>query len=363
MTGRHDATDVHDLGRPEDPGLEPGTLLGPYRVDGRLGAGGMGVVYRATDTRLQRKVAIKFVSTQLLDADGRARFKREAQLASALNHPNILTVYDVGEHTGRDYLVTEVVEDGTLEDWMRRHERRDWRGAVELLAGVADGLAEAHTAGILHRDIKPSNVLVSRTGHAKLADFGLAKRTDDAGGSAHGTAAGVAIGTVAYMSPEQATGQPVDARSDIFSFGMLVYEILAAHSAFPGRTDLEVMRAILDSTPQPLPNDIPDALREVVEKMLEKKPAERRRPAPRAAQDDERGARRAPCAACRLQAPVVGRRGCDAARRRGRRMVCVGARAACDAAHRCAAVRRLEPRGDQSAPRRRTARGDPHGAH
>jgi eukaryotic-like serine/threonine-protein kinase len=275
MTGRHDATDVHDLGRPEDPGLEPGTVLGPYRVDGRLGAGGMGVVYRATDTRLQRTVAIKFVSTTQLDADGRARFKREAQLASALNHPNVLTVYDVGEHAGRDYLVTEVVEDGTLEDWMRRHERRDWRSAVELLAGVADGLAEAHAAGILHRDIKPSNVLVSRSGHAKLADFGLAKRTDDAHGSAHGTAAGVAIGTVAYMSPEQATGQPVDARSDIFSFGMLIYEILAGHPAFPGRTDLEVMRAILDSTPQPLPNDIPNALRDVVEKMLEKKPAER----------------------------------------------------------------------------------------
>src|SRR6476661_5119125 len=275
MPGRHDATDVHDLARPDDPGLEPGTLLGPYRVESRLGAGGMGIVYRATDTRLQRTVAIKFVSTQLLDADGRARFKREAQLASALNHPNILTVYDVGEHTGRDYLVTEVVEDGTLEDWMRRHERRDWRSAVELLAGVADGLAEAHTAGILHRDIKPSNVLVSRGGHAKLADFGLAKRTGEAQRSAHETAAGVTLGTVAYMSPEQATGQPVDARSDIFSFGMLLYEMLAGHSAFPGRTDLEVMRAILDSAPQPLPNDVPDALRDVVEKTLEKKPAER----------------------------------------------------------------------------------------
>jgi TolB-like protein/predicted Ser/Thr protein kinase len=274
MTGRHDATDVHALGRPEDPGLEPGTVLGPYRVDGRLGAGGMGVVYRATDTRLQRAVAIKFVSTQL-DADARARFKREAQLASALNHPNVLTVYDVGEHAGRDYIVTEVVEDGTLEDWMRRHERRDWRSAVELLAGVADGLAEAHDAGIVHRDIKPSNVLVSRVGHAKLADFGLAKRADDSGGSAHGTAAGVAIGTVAYMSPEQAMGQTLDERSDVFSFGMLMYEILAGHSAFPGRTDLEVMRAILDSTPQALPSDIPDSLRDIVEKMLEKKPAER----------------------------------------------------------------------------------------
>jgi TolB-like protein len=274
MGDDRNATDVGDARSPKHVEIAAGTLLGPYRIESRLGAGGMGVVYRALDTRLGRPVALKFLSTELLDAAARERFKREARLASALNHPHILTVHDVGEHEGREYLVTEIVEDGTLDDWMRRHERRDWRSAVELLAGVADGLAEAHAAGILHRDIKPSNVLVSRGGHAKLADFGLAKRSDDAGG-AHGTAAGVAIGTVAYMSPEQATGQPVDARSDVFSFGMLTYEILAGHSAFPGRTDLEVMRAILDSTPQALPNDIPDSLRDVVEKMLEKKPAER----------------------------------------------------------------------------------------
>jgi serine/threonine protein kinase len=264
------------VGQPSGNGaaaLAPGTRIGHYRIDGVLGAGGMGVVYRATDERLNRPVAIKFLAAELLDAAATARFKREAQMASALNHPHILTVYDVGEHEGRQFLVTELVDGGTLADWAAANPaRRDWRRTIEMLAGVGDGLAAAHAAGILHRDLKPANVLVSKSGHAKLGDFGLAKPASDGVGA---TAAGIAVGTVAYMSPEQASGQRLDARSDIFSFGVLLYELLEGHGPFPGRSDLEVLQSILHGTPRPVRDDLPDALRSVIEKLLEKDPAER----------------------------------------------------------------------------------------
>jgi serine/threonine protein kinase len=155
--------------------IATGTLIGSYRIDSLLARGGMGVVCRATDTKLNRPVAIKFLSDDLLDANARRRFQREAQMASALNHPHILTVHDAGAHDGRDYLVTEFVDGGTLVDWMQTHEPRSWRQSVELLIGVADAIAAAHAANILHRDIKPANILVSKSGYAKLADFGLAK--------------------------------------------------------------------------------------------------------------------------------------------------------------------------------------------
>jgi eukaryotic-like serine/threonine-protein kinase len=256
--------------------LAPGATIGHYRINGVLGAGGMGVVYRATDLRLNRPVAIKFLSAELLDAAARARFQREAQTASALNHPHILTVHDVGELDGRQYLVTELVDGGTLDEWVARLEgRRDWRRIVELLAGVGDGLAAAHEAGILHRDVKPANVLVSKSGHAKLADFGLARPTDDGAGATSHTVAGVAIGTIAYMSPEQASGRRLDARSDVFSFGVLLYEMLEGSGPFPGRTDLEVMQSILHTAPRAMSDDLPEALRTIVEKALEKDPAER----------------------------------------------------------------------------------------
>ena len=145
-----------------------------YRIDGVLGEGGMGIVYRAFDTKLNRPVAVKFLNQDAADAAARRRFQREAQTASSLNHPHILTVYDVGEEDGRQYIVTEFIDGGTLRDWSVS-ARRSWRQVIELLVGVADGLATAHDAAILHRDIKPENVLVSRSGYAKLADFGLAK--------------------------------------------------------------------------------------------------------------------------------------------------------------------------------------------
>jgi TolB-like protein len=256
--------------------IAAGTTIGHYRVEGVLGSGGMGVVYRAVDVRLNRPVAIKFLSAELLDAAARERFQREAQTASALNHPHILTVHDVGELDGRQYLVTELVDGGTLADWAESaHGRRDWRRIVELMVGVGDGLATAHVAGILHRDVKPANVLVSKSGHAKLADFGLAKSVDGSARLTSHTAAGIAIGTVAYMSPEQAAGGRLDARSDVFSFGVVLYELLAGRSPFPGRTDLEVMQSILHAAPQALSDDLPEPLRAIVDKALEKEPAER----------------------------------------------------------------------------------------
>src|SRR6516225_10650936 len=155
-------------------GLSAGTRLGPYEIAAQLGAGGMGVVYRAHDTKLNRPVAVKFLFDDLADPTARRRFQREAQMASSLNHPHILTVYSVDEFEGRQYLVTEFIDGGTLSDWAKA-EKRTWRQTVELLTNVADGLATAHAAGIMHRDIKPANILVTKSGYAKLVDFGLAK--------------------------------------------------------------------------------------------------------------------------------------------------------------------------------------------
>src|SRR5690349_1708900 len=157
--------------------MPAGMLVGVYRIEAPLGEGGMGTVYRALDTKLNRPVAIKVLSNELADADARRRFQREAQMASSLNHPHLVTVYDAGEYEGRQYLVTEFVDGGTLRDWAKA-EKRTWRQIVELLTGVADGLAAAHAAAILHRDIKPTNILVAKNGYAKLADFGLAKLTE-----------------------------------------------------------------------------------------------------------------------------------------------------------------------------------------
>ena len=241
----------------------------------------MGDVYRAVDTKLNRPVALKFLADDLADAAARRRFQREAQLASSLNHPHILTVHDVGEFEGRQYLVTELVDGGTLEDWLAA-DARTWRQIVDLLVGVADALAVAHAAAILHRDIKPANILVARNGYAKLGDFGLAKlqephlsAADTTRTVGSRTQAGVVLGTLAYMSPEQAAGKPLDARSDIFSFGVVLYESLAGRRPFEGDSDLELLNTIIHGSPQPLTADIPFALRMVVEKALEQDPAER----------------------------------------------------------------------------------------
>jgi Tol biopolymer transport system component len=240
----------------------------------------MGVVYRAVDGRLDRAVAVKFISENLADADARRRFQREAQLASALNHPHLVAVYDIGEFEGRQYLVTELIDGGSVGDWARAR-RPSWREIVEIVLGVADGLAAAHDAGILHRDVKPDNVLMTRNGYAKLVDFGLARletpaeRPAEAGLTGLRTRVGTVIGTPAYMSPEQAAGGAIDARSDVFSFGVMLYELLAGERPFDGNTDLELMQAVSESAPPPLPDGIPLFLRFIVDKALEKDRSER----------------------------------------------------------------------------------------
>src|SRR5579864_8849646 len=246
--------------------VEFGTQLGSYRIESPIGEGGMGTVYRALDTKLNRPVAIKFLSGDLADAAARRRFQREAQMASSLNHPHILTVHDAGEFEGRQYLVTEFVDGGTLTDWVKG-EKRTWRQTVELLTDVADGLAAAHAAGMTHRDIKPANILVANNGYAKLADFGLAKliatTPDDVTRTIveEPTQPGIIVGTIAYMSPEQASGGPVDARSDIFSFGVVLYELLAGRRPFAGAPHLEALQIIIHGAAPPLGEDVPTALR------------------------------------------------------------------------------------------------------
>ena len=258
-----------------------GQTVSHYRILEKLGEGGMGVVYRALDSKLDRAVAVKVLSGDVADPSARRRFQREAQLASSLNHPHILTVYDAGEFEGRQYLVTEFVDGGTLKDWAGS-ERPNWRQVVELLVGVADGLAAAHAAGILHRDVKPTNVLVTNSRYAKLADFGLAKlelrpspETTTQRPTESATQPGFIIGTLAYMSPEQVAGRPLDSRSDIFSFGVLLYELLAGHRPFETKTDLELLQSITHKAPEPLGDQVPLLLRLAVEKALEKDPAER----------------------------------------------------------------------------------------
>jgi len=253
--------------------LPAGVQVGAYRIEAPLGAGGMGVVYKAIDTKLNRYVAVKLVSNAVADAAGRRRFQREAQMASSLNHPHIVTVHDAGEFADCQYLVMEFVDGTTLKEWALAGNR-SWEEVVELLIGVADGLAVAHAAGMVHRDVKPANILVATNGYAKLADFGLAKPHETPEGATRTrdglTRPGMIVGTIAYMSPEQASGQQLDARSDVFSFGSVLYELLTRKQPFRGGTDLQVLQTIVHGTPDPLGEEIPVPLRKIVEKTLEK---------------------------------------------------------------------------------------------
>jgi serine/threonine protein kinase/Tol biopolymer transport system component len=255
--------------------VRPGVMIASYHVDALLGSGAMGVVYRATDRRLDRPVAMKFLASDVVDHVASRRFQDEARLASSLSHPHIVTVFEIGTFGTYEYLVTEFIDGCTLRDWARQN--RGWRKAVELLVGVAEALAVAHSAGILHRDVKPENILVASGGYAKLADFGIAKLAEDSTDPAREprTRAGLIIGTVAYMSPEQAAGLPLDERSDIFSFGIVLYEVLAGRRPFAGATELELIRAIVHGAASPLDADAPATVRDIVDKALAQDPAER----------------------------------------------------------------------------------------
>ena len=339
MTNTRDTQNATDAGSRAAPSvdLEPGTRLGHYRIDAPLGRGGSGMVYRGFDTKLNRPVAIKFLSAAVADDDAQRRFRQEAATASSLQHPHIVTVHDVGELDGRQYIVSELVDGGTLEDWTRA-AKRSWRQCTELVTGVADALAAAHAAGVLHRDVKPGNILIDGNGYAKLADFGLAKLvrgwTDargDASADSQQTRAGLVVGTVAYMSPEQATGQPLDARSDVFSFGIVLYELLAGRRPFDATNDLELLKSIAHATPAPLPEQVPELLRNAVDKALEKEPADRYQTMQDLVADLRRATRKTGAADCgrasrEAAAParrVARRRGCGLdrgrRRRRGRR--------------------------------------------
>jgi eukaryotic-like serine/threonine-protein kinase len=243
-----------------------GRRIGPYQLTARIGAGGMGEVYRATDTRLNRTVAIKVLHPHVAgDPQARERFKWEATAVAALNHPHIRTLYDVGSDSGHDYLVMEFLEGQTVAGPLPLDE------ALPLAMQIASALEIAHQRGILHRDLKPSNVMRTKSG-AKLLDFGLAKPIDYQSDVTR-TVAGLVLGTVAYMSPEQAEGKPLDPRSDIFSFGVLLYEMLAGRPPFVGDTSAALVSAVLRDEPAPLA--APSALQQIVRRCLAKPATQR----------------------------------------------------------------------------------------
>jgi eukaryotic-like serine/threonine-protein kinase len=243
-----------------------GQRIGPYQLESCIGAGGMGEVYKARDTRLNRTVAIKVLPAHVAsDARARERFEREARAVAALNHPHICTLHDIGSQEGVDFLVMEYIDGATLRGPMPQEE------VVRLATQIAAALASAHQHGILHRDLKPGNVMLTEVG-AKLLDFGLAKSLN-AEADVAATRAGMVVGTVAYMSPEQASGQPLDARSDIFSFGAVLYEMLSGNRAFGGTTMGQVLSAVVRDEPPPLHTD--STLAPIVRRCLAKHPGER----------------------------------------------------------------------------------------
>jgi len=262
--------------------LTTGSKLAHYEITAKIGEGGMGIVYKAKDSHLDRFVAIKVLPPERVsDPTRKARFVQEAKAASALNHPNIITIYDIDQQDGVDFMVMEYVPGKTLDEIIPRKGMK-LGDALKYAVQISDALAKAHSAGIIHRDLKPGNVMVGEDGHVKVLDFGLAKLTEAAPLGAEEatrtlptTDEGIIVGTVTYMSPEQAEGKRVDARSDIFSFGSLLYEMVTGRRAFQKESKSSTLGAIIHKEPESLGTETPHDLEKIIKRCLQKDTARR----------------------------------------------------------------------------------------